>query len=173
MLDDRLHAKIGDFGIATRSTLVIVKHASSPPPSPPLTSDPPVDVELPKTIGTLRYLAPEKLFSRFDETGDVYSFALFMWEVLHGVVAFHEFENTNVLFMAHAGHRPPIVLPAPLRPYEPLLQLCWQPEPACRPTMPEVVEWLGQLMAEGRGMHAAEMATESDSVAPPATPWVV
>ena len=62
LLDDKLHAKISDFGIATRSTLIA-------PPG------------LPSEAGSARYLAPEMLFQHFNEKGDVYSFGLLMWEV--------------------------------------------------------------------------------------------
>ena len=145
LLDNELRAKIADFGLARRYQPSNCNETE---------------------MGTIRYLAPEMLFQPFDETGDIYSFSLLMWEVLHGAVAFAKDTYMVVLVKVRDGHRPHVQLAAHLRAYEPLLKACWQEQPALRPTMPEVVCELGRLLEDGR---ALDLAVESGSDEPHAS----
>ena len=86
--------------------------------------------------GTARYLAPETQQSgSYDESCDVYSFGLFLWELLHQAPPFEDDHGVVASSRALLGERPAICLSGPRESLGPLIQRCWQQEPHLRPTM--------------------------------------
>ena len=122
LLDGELHAKIGDFGIATRFGMET------------LTAD----------VGTARYMAPEVIFGPYDYRADIFAFGVLTWETLHEAVAFgSETYPLAALLKLQRGVRPPIDLPEDLVNLVPLIETCWQEQPIKRPQrMTAVVEIL-------------------------------
>ena len=77
------HAKLSDFGIATRFGM---EHTAG--------------------VGSTRYMAPEVIFEKYDHSADVYSFGLLVWEVVHVAVPFANVNAFNALFAAKEHERP-------------------------------------------------------------------
>jgi len=125
LLDSELHAKIADFGIATRFGMQ------------QLTAD----------VGTTRYMAPEVCFRPYDAKADVFSYGMLLWETLHIAVPFAGEHGMQVLMRIHANTRPTIELPPALARYGTLIGKCWQQAPEQRPSMVEVVRLLDQIAA--------------------------
>ena len=121
LLDGGLHAKIGDFGIATRFAMET------------LTAD----------VGTARYMAPEIIFGPYDERADIFAFGMLTWETLHEAVAFGEMSVLAAVLNIQRGLRPPLGLPEDLANLVPLIEACWQEAPQERPRrMSAIVETL-------------------------------
>ena len=121
LVGSELHAKISDFGIATRFGMET------------LTAD----------IGTARYMAPEVVWGPYDERADIFAFGMLVWETLHQAVAFGEMKGIVAVLNVQRGVRPPHKLPEDLANLVPLMERCWQQMPQERPQrMSEVIETL-------------------------------
>ena len=121
LLDGELHAKIGDFGIATRFAMET------------LTAD----------VGTARYMAPEILFGPYDERADIFAFGVLTWETLHEAVAFGETSPLAAVLNIQKGLRPRHNLSEDLANLVPLIEVCWAMSADERPQrMSAVIETL-------------------------------
>ena len=106
------------------------------------------------SVGTLRYVAPEVLkpLSRaggdeikiyYTYMCDVYSFGLLLWEFSHGEFPFSEYSGVEVATsVAPSGRRPTLQLPEEFEALGALIVLCWDQDPARRPTMSGCAELL-------------------------------
>ena len=114
------------------------------------------------SMGSPRYQPPEvskghgtttvETKARASETpADVYSYALLLYEILHGRMAFAEMNALAAMIRASQGARPRLA-PRPEHGHLiPLIEGCWHSDPGGRPSMPSVVdvlmkEFLGSCM---------------------------
>ena len=111
LLDGDLHAAVCDFSISTRFSM-----------------------ELTNSVGTLRYMAPEVCFGRYDAKADVFAYGMLLWETLHVEVPFSESHSMKAFFLSYSGKRPPIQLAPPLDRYVEFIQRCWHQSPEMRPS---------------------------------------
>ena len=139
MLDHMQHAKICDFGIAVETRLV---SASAPSTTDLNGASSSSGVMHTANMGTLRYMAPEVLWTagedrqKYDERCDVYSFGMFLWEVMHREVPFSDYDGMYVAkILAPSMRRPPLSLGVGFEEFEQLISVCWHHDPAQRPPM--------------------------------------
>ena len=150
LLDGEMHAKISDFGIATRFAMET------------LTAD----------IGTARYMAPEVIFGPYDERADIFAFGVLTWETLHEAVSFGEISPLAAVFNIQRGLRPPFKLPEDLVNLVPLIETCWKERPQERPQgMSAVITILngcnhasGDAVAGARAPEAYFSSSSSDGL---------
>ena len=98
--------------------------------------------------GSKRFMAPEVCNNlQYNEKADVYSFGIVMWEIcalrkpFSGMsVADHYRKVVVGGFRPHLDSRWPTIL-------NNLLNSCWHPDPDRRPSIVEVRETLGELVA--------------------------
>lgn len=98
-------------------------------------------------VGTGNWMAPEIYTGEYDEKVDVYSFAMFMYEVICSEVPFEEYDSPNV---CRDGVRPDLnMLPddCPQR-LSQLMQDCWAHDPKERPPFPEILETMKEIYAD-------------------------
>ncbi|OHT01312.1 TKL family protein kinase [Tritrichomonas foetus] len=124
LLDSNLRGKIIDFGmVRTRQNA-------------PMTG----------MIGTPHWMAPEVLMSvpSYDERVDVYSFAIFLWELLTGEMPYNKMQQVDIAIgICHGTLRPTIpddTPPVLAR----LIESCWSQKPENRPQMSKIVIELSQ-----------------------------
>ena len=129
------HAKVTDFGIATRF-------------GPEHTAE----------TGTYRFMAPEVIsHQQYDMRCDTYSFGMLLWEMMHGEIPFRGQQPLQVAFsVALQQKRPPIELRKPLKGYGDVIQACWDQQPDLRPTMQQVVQQLNVQNVSVKAAIAAE-----------------
>ena len=91
-------------------------------------------------IGTLMYIAPEVMTGEYDHKVDVFSFGIFMYEV----ITVENLRETISPFAIYHGNRPrlPESLPPP---YRELIERCWHQDPNERPEFCEIVQALAKL----------------------------
>jgi hypothetical protein len=123
-------------------------------------------------VGTPYLMAPEVFTSDGDGYGgaggdsygtkvDVYSFGMMVLEIYYdGFLAKHAFNNMSPMVVAHRvcgkGWRPDLTgVRAEVPHIAQLIELCWQQEPAERPTFEQVVEFMKQAQAQVQVQEAA------------------
>lgn len=75
----------------------------------------------------------------------MFSWGIILWEVLTREQPFKEIELTySIMWSVHKGHRPNLIEGCP-KPIEKLMTSCWDPIPASRPSMQEVVDTMTLL----------------------------
>jgi serine/threonine protein kinase len=139
LLDSRCKAKICDFG------MIRTKSAA------PMTG----------LIGTAHWMAPEVLMSApdYDCRVDVYSFGIFMWELLTGQGPYRSMKQADITLGIMSGTlRPPIPADCP-DPVRDLIEVCWAQDPAHRPMMPDVVARLATAKCHFVGTVESEFNT--------------
>uniref|UniRef100_A0A383W1M2 Protein kinase domain-containing protein n=1 Tax=Tetradesmus obliquus TaxID=3088 RepID=A0A383W1M2_TETOB len=100
-----------------------------------------------QTVGTMSHMAPEVLRSgRLSAASDIYSFGIMLHTVFTGEEAFRslhygQFFQTVVL----EGQRPPVSVALPGDVLM-LMERCWAPDPADRPSADRLLELLGFLI---------------------------
>jgi len=153
MLDQAQHAKVCDFGLAVESACFDVGDAQPTG----LDAAPGGETVRQHTagIGTPRYMAPEMVLESgdvashrlvYDESCDVYSFGMLLWEVMHLKVPFADSTGLLVaLFLAPSAQRPPLSLPAGFEGLAPIICSCWHNVPSERPPMASCVELLARV----------------------------
>ncbi|KAG9302852.1 hypothetical protein G9A89_009629 [Geosiphon pyriformis] len=101
-----------------------------------------------KIYGVIPYIPPEVLRGeKFTSAGDIYSFALLLWELVTGKPPFHDYSHDNILIMAILnGARPKITSPLIPPCIAELIKKCWHPNPKDRPTAKEVEDKLEELL---------------------------
>eukprot|EP00802_Teleaulax_amphioxeia_P016159 Tamp_16271.p1 GENE.Tamp_16271~~Tamp_16271.p1 ORF type:complete len:426 (+),score=62.62 Tamp_16271:103-1278(+) len=97
-------------------------------------------------IGTSQYTAPEVLRSqRYDHKVDVYSFGIILWEIHAKRLPYADMTAPQIaVAVATQDHRPPPPPNCPA-PFWQLMQHCWQPAPAARPSFQEVMSTLEDM----------------------------
>ena len=164
LLDDGLHAKVSDFGVAKRN-------GNPSLPEPPQHS---FDTHT-RGCGTMRYMAPEVLLSagEYSFPCDVYSFGMLLWELTHDKVVFGGLSGSEVSTrVVERGQRPPLELPPSLAAIGPLITSCWQSDPEARPTMLACADELLRLVMIGvppRPSPNPSSAQSSSTPEPPAS----
>ena len=128
--------QVADFGVATRSGFENTFSSDA-------------------AHGTIRYMAPEVLFGKYNLAADTYSFALLAWEIVHEEVPFKNATPIAAVLLTQNGTQPQCEVPAKCAPaLAALLARCWGLEPASRPLLSEVVAEVEQLEAQ-QSAHAA------------------
>jgi hypothetical protein len=109
-------------------------------------------------IGTAHWMAPEVLMSRpdYDTRVDVYSFGIFVWELLTGGMPYKGMKQADITIGVISGSlRPP--LPADCPPaLKALIEKCWAQEPDDRPFMSDVVAQLASPVCHFTGTDETE-----------------
>jgi serine/threonine protein kinase len=115
--------------------------------------------------GTPLWMAPEVMMGeKFNEKADVYSFGIVLWEILTRQEPFAEFDSfeefRNAVCVKHV--RPPIPDSCP-RGLRQLISAAWHPLPPKRPTFPQIVEALDQVLVDIaiRDPHGRQMWKDS------------
>jgi len=126
------------------------------------------------SLGTPRYQAPEitermaasadgvdldapSLYVALDARTDTYAFGLLLYEILHGVIAFHGFPGIGAMVLAWEGQRPLLELRHEHARLGDLVESCWHTDPAQRPSMERVIETLDEEAAGGAGAFASPL----------------
>ena len=125
-------------------------------------------------IGTPRYMAPEVLVfldtqvsdqgnavAKYNESCDVYSFGLLLWEVMHRQIPFADYPGIQVVaVLARSVQRPPLNLPAGYEGLGALISSCWHHDPAERPPMCTCVEFLSELSGPLRASQDGQLSSQ-------------
>jgi serine/threonine protein kinase len=117
--------------------------------------------------GSLRYMAPEVANCEpYDESVDVYSFGMLMWQVLTGVTPFQGFKKEKFMLDVVQNHfRPDMTRVAALATdrrccgetvdvMTSIVQRCWDPKRTRRPKMAAVYEQLCDIYSTELAMNA-------------------
>jgi len=128
LVDENWGVKVGDFGFATAKQ----------------------DNATMTRCGTPSWTAPEILSpppggAKYDESVDVYSFGIVMWEVLTRRAPYHEKNAVCVAVDVIQGQRPPIP-PDTDKQFAQLMQRCWDASPRKRPSMDEIMAYLNSAL---------------------------
>ncbi|GFH32190.1 protein kinase domain-containing protein, partial [Haematococcus lacustris] len=153
----RFHVKIADFGLArmlgANSSLIMVSKTTNP-----------------------RWTAPEVIRdSQIGPAGDVYSFAIVMWEMLTWQQPYEDMMSVQVIFStvtdnyrpympsdAEVPGNPGITLPD----YKALIELCWSADARKRPSFKQLVVDLQAMRdVESRAKAHAASRTRTPSAA--------
>ena len=126
LMDDDLHPKIADFGLAKIISSKRQRHESQ------------VQIK-----GTISFLAPEIINSvTYTKPSDVYSFAFIVYQILTSEDFYKGMNPFSVQEKVLNGYRPPLDEKYISGPYAELVKKCWSPNPDDRPTFDEIVEKL-------------------------------
>ncbi|CAG2053695.1 unnamed protein product [Timema podura] len=127
--------------------------------------------------GSAAWMAPEVFEGeRYTEKCDVFSWGIILWEVISRRKPFGEIGGTafRIMWAVHQGTRPPLIAGCP-RPLERLMTRkdptcphtaccsCWNKNPACRPSMDEVVHIMSSLLPLFSGHEDPVQYSSSDS----------
>jgi serine/threonine protein kinase len=127
LLTDDGHAKLCDFCLATLHTLTTTSTTANEG----------------RQAGTLPWMAPELVLSgsKCNESTDVYSFGIIMYELMTCEVPFEGFNNVQIEAQLKNGLRPqlPDSIPEGFPPeYIALMQRCWHQDASQRPSSHEL-----------------------------------
>jgi len=122
-------------------------------------------------MGTLNWLAPEVLRGdvHHNTAVDVYAFGMVMYEILmDGTPPYESWAPLQIVRAIDEGQKPEIPLACDPR-YKALMESCWDPDPALRPSFTEICKQLRtieRLARQPSGSSSGDSPTDS----PPATP---
>ena len=110
--------------------------------------------------GTATHMAPEVLRNdTFTEKGDVYSYAIVMYEVLTRLVPYEGLNQPQIIAQVDAGRRPsPIPEDSPPE-LVALMKKCWEQEPFVRPDFARIANQLKPLLPLKAGVQNLPPAT--------------
>ncbi|GAM26703.1 hypothetical protein SAMD00019534_098780 [Acytostelium subglobosum LB1] len=156
LVDENMKVKICDFGLsALKQKHKMLKDQSS-------------------AKGTPLYMAPEvMMFKEFNESSDVYSFGIVLWEILTRKEPFsHHRELEKFREAVCSKHeRPPIPADC-LDSLRKLIEKCWDKEPLRRPSFKEIIATLDHIIVDaaisdinGRDFWKRSFLTEQE------VPW--
>jgi serine/threonine protein kinase len=127
-------AKVADFGLSLR-----------------------VEHRVGGILPTWRWLAPEVINVNnlyYDQTADIYSFAIVMWEIVTRDAPFFEYSDMREIqikqAIIHENLRPTIPEECPLELAE-LIRRCWDADPAQRPPFSSSIQVLSTLIRASNG----------------------
>lgn len=144
MLDDKLTAKIGDFGFAKMKD----------------------DMKTMSLCGSPLWVAPEVIRAeKYGVSCDIYSFSIIVWEVLAWAEPFAGMPAKDVMAGVARGKLRPTIpdfCPASLAD---ILKRCWDKDANARPSAPRLVELLQSVMTESTegGTAAAAIPAVTDA----------
>lgn len=155
LLDSQLLPKISDFGISSSNKSKAVN----------------------QDVGTAAIMAPElHRFEKFDQTVDVYSYGIILWEMLTHDIPFADKEPVQIVYcVAQKGERPILPTDVPI-PLMKLITSCWAEDPKQRPAFSEICAKFLSGEVSFRGSNPAafkrylqnfQIATVSDSFQSP------
>lgn len=122
LIDDFLYPKIADFGLSKSCDSNTISQSCYK--------------------GSPAYSAPEVLeSSAYSKAGDVYSFAITIYQMLTLNVPFNGENTWKVMREVILGTRPPLTENVP-DVYKELIESCWRQEPSDRPTFDQIVHKL-------------------------------
>jgi hypothetical protein len=100
--------------------------------------------------GTPLFMAPEvMMFREFNESSDVYSFGIVLWEILTRKEPFSQFRQLEEFRQAVCvRHERPPIPPDTLDSLRHLIERCWDKDPSRRPTFREIVACLEHVIIE-------------------------
>lgn len=100
-------------------------------------------------IGSLRYMSPECAQGKpYGFSSDVHSFAILLWEICALQRPFEHVHTTpGLVKAAFLGNERPSLRKIASPALRQLLQKCWNPNPAVRPTMPSIVGTFNMLFS--------------------------
>ena len=138
LLDENGTIKIADFGVAR-----VMDHAGI------MTAE----------TGTYRWMAPEVVEHRpYSEKADVYSFGIVVWEMLTGLIPYSDMTPLQAAVgVVQKGLRPPLPKTCP-PPLADIMRLCWQRDPAVRPSFERLKAKLEELHEVYKAQEAADDA---------------
>ena len=152
--------KLIDFGLARR-----VDRDSDPSPSRSAAGagSAPESAGAADGAGTPAYQAPEALLRRpCGLAGDVYAFAILLWELRAGGRApYQDLSLDEMAAAVVAGARPPIDL-AWGRPWAILIEQCWHADPARRPPFAQVSVSACRILSTARAIRSAIITLRHD-----------
>ena len=121
LLDDHLFPKIADFGFSKKINNQIKSDSCYK--------------------GTVAYTAPEVFKSEYSEAGDVYSFAIIVYEIMTNEEIYKGMNIFKLMNHVLNGFRLEFTFKIPDS-YQKLIEACWMQEPEKRPTFKEIVQQL-------------------------------
>jgi len=85
----------------------------------------------------------------YDETADIYSFAILMWEILTREMPWESLSEPKIFEAVRTGRRPPVPLSttAPST-FVKVMEQCWAQQPADRLPLQATISTLSQLLAD-------------------------
>jgi len=126
LVDDSWQVKVGDFGLATVKSHTFAK----------------------TMCGTTGWVAPEVLAEEgYTEKADVYSFAIVLWELLTRLIPYAGKNTMQVVRSIDRGERLPIPDWCPPN-YAKLINRCWDTDPTNRPSFPEILPIMENMISE-------------------------
>ncbi|KAK8840176.1 hypothetical protein M9Y10_031116 [Tritrichomonas musculus] len=127
LMDDMLFPKISDFGFSKR-----------------LHSDKSITIQSQAGFkGTPIYIPPESLQTNEQtESGDVYAFAMIMYNLLTNEIPFKELTDFQQLYIKVLNGERPSFNTIIDQAYKDLIERCWSQDPKDRPTFAQIVEEL-------------------------------
>ncbi|KAF9161199.1 hypothetical protein DFQ26_004784 [Actinomortierella ambigua] len=148
LLTKQMGVKLVDFGLAksqsTDNSLPDSNHSG------------------PRAVGTLRWIAPEILFSakpNYSTKSDVYALGIVMWEMAAGCTRpfKHEKDDAAVALAVSKGTRETFPVNTPTH-YRELAEKCWHENPLLRPEASQVAQIHDESTNEGAfGGHATTL----------------
>lgn len=133
LLDERLSAKLTDFGLAKVKTQSKTTSKASG-----------------GSVGTIAWMAPELfgLKPKYSEASDVYAYGLTAWELASREIPYKEVGDREEIKTAiKAGEREDMPSGCP-GPFASIIQACWDQVPSKRPTMDMVITALEQIITK-------------------------
>ncbi len=89
------------------------------------------------------------MFREFNESSDVYSFGIVLWEILTRQEPFSQFRQLDEFRQAVCvRHERPVIPPGTLDSLRRLIEKCWDRDPARRPTFREIVSTLEFIIVD-------------------------
>ncbi|KAG9300865.1 hypothetical protein G9A89_000007 [Geosiphon pyriformis] len=110
------------------------------------------DAKEKKIYGVIPYIPPEVLRGKkFTKRGDIYSFAMLLWELATGKPPFYDRSHDHLLIIDILnGIRPEITFPLIPPSIAEIIVNCWDINPKNRPTAEEVKAKLGKLSMKSK-----------------------
>ncbi|TVU50977.1 hypothetical protein EJB05_02376 [Eragrostis curvula] len=115
--------------------------------------------------GTYRWMAPEVINHQpYDNKADVFSFAIVLWELITSKIPYDTMTPLQAAVGVRQGLRPGLPRKAHPKLLD-LMQRCWEADPSNRPTFPDILAELEDLLAKVQGTSGKTSQKSDDSVA--------